>query len=1382
MSDETAAARLALAAARVEQERALRELRTAEAHADFWREPDGSFPVIDPDVPGNQEVFAEVQALQPTLDAAGARVATAEAASSTVAGTYTALAAQEPLFPARNQDPVLLLPVRLEAVYATSADGGTELRVRVYPDDVHVDSHEPGLTEGEQAVGRTYWTAVHAATTDQERSRAWEVLVQGAGHRAAWVREALTPTNAPPAPPDLPEVDTVAEAWIRAAHTRLLPDHFEFSAYRDGALQWRHPGLAVPDLLPLGVAPTKDGADDDGDGDDLPLDPASRWLADFRRARAVGMAISVPLASADEPFDLLTAVGVGSQDATTGAARVQDQLVAHTHTGGLSALPPRTPTNNTTGSRSAWRSRQPPLAPAEHAARSARYEAGSEQEAARLARALGIDGAVALARATDPADDHAELSADLHRLRATTMAWSRVLGPVATVNEDLAPIDEPWLHTASDHFAAHVRGRGPLPLLRIGRQPYGVLPTTSLDIWTGASPDDLLARHIGSFQAAFAEHTDRAARILEGPDQDAVLIDLLSFQATPQRLAHWFHQPSGREGRPPPSSAGSVPASMALAWQSAERRVDDEGRTLEPDWYDPLPDPLPAELRGLLDQRPLAQLLVLFDETIAAMRTNHVAPVEADLNAAYVPLAAVLEQLCSTPTRSLYYRQAHWSVNAISNTLRSGPALPDEVQRAVASAMRYRALFTAYVDLEDEAVKDLATVEALYRETSDPFSHRVDAWVTSLATRRLGDLRTQGLDGIRTGGYGWLVDVEPTTPVPSREGFLQTPSLHHAATAAVLRSGWQAHSDRRAFAVDVQSARARRAQAVVEGVRAGQELTALLGYQFERALHDAQLDRFVAGFRKTYPLAPLVDPEGEGHEDARQSIGARNVVDGQALRRDRARLELDDALTAAAGGDLLGAAPAVRRMIAELDETFDAVGDLVLAESVHQLVGGSPVRAGLAADVGGRGQDLPADYDVLRTPRTGVSVSHSVAIALPDERPPGWADDPALAQLEPRLEAWLRHRLGPASAWAVGTDLAAVGWCALDALVATPESLRAAVTTAGGQPDGEVIGRLSVVCERLRAVLSGCTPLSARHLDPASVTVAGSVDLHDLDGRLRPWWAAVAALQLRYADASDADQRAPVLADLVRLGITVPAGAGNGSFPGLRAATAALPPVPDEGAPAWAADAWLDGVLRTVDALLHPAVRVAPRLLAAQPTPPAPEPAQDEVADWLRDQLLVRPRVETLDVALVAAEVLAGTEPPRLQVHQAVGAAAGPWSATGQPQETTASQGSVVLLTEPGTEVAAGLVVDGWSEVVPHAPGADGPEEVSGIAFDFDRPGARPPQVLLVAVPPDLARGWCLEDVHACVEETLALSKVRVLDLADLPELSPALPIVDEVG
>src|SRR5262249_7306595 len=38
-------------------------------------------------------------------------------------------------------------------------------------------------------------------------------------------------------------------------------------------------------------------------------------------------------------------------------------------------------------------------------------------------------------------------------------------------------------------FTRYVRARGPLPPLRIGRQPYGVLPVTSLDAWQSLVPE-----------------------------------------------------------------------------------------------------------------------------------------------------------------------------------------------------------------------------------------------------------------------------------------------------------------------------------------------------------------------------------------------------------------------------------------------------------------------------------------------------------------------------------------------------------------------------------------------------------------------------------------------------------------------------------------------------------------------------------------------------------------------------------------------------------------------------------------------------------------------------------------------------------------------------
>jgi len=81
--------------------------------------------------------------------------------------------------------------------------------------------------------------------------------------------------------------------------------------------------------------------------------------------------------------------------------------------------------------------------------------------------------------------------------------------------------------------------------------------------------------------------------------------------------------------------------------------------------------------------------------------------------------------------------------------------------------------------------------------------------------------------------------------------------------------------------------------------------------------------------------------------------------------------------------------------------------------------------------------------------------------------------------------------------------------------------------------------------------------------------------------------------------------------------------------------------------------------------------------------------------------------------------------------------------------------------------------------VVPRPPGEHGPEEVVGVAFDFDRPGSRAPQAMLVAVPPSLDRGWCMEDLHACLDEALLLARLRSLDLSDVPLLRQILPIAD---
>src|SRR4051812_29054091 len=97
---------------------------------------------------------------------------------------------------APNQ-PIALFPVRLETRYFAMPAGGFELRVRVYPDKVHVDTHEPELTDQELLWGKFFWDQTWRAINDENAKKsAWQQLAERFGaQRAGWVARALTPLN-----------------------------------------------------------------------------------------------------------------------------------------------------------------------------------------------------------------------------------------------------------------------------------------------------------------------------------------------------------------------------------------------------------------------------------------------------------------------------------------------------------------------------------------------------------------------------------------------------------------------------------------------------------------------------------------------------------------------------------------------------------------------------------------------------------------------------------------------------------------------------------------------------------------------------------------------------------------------------------------------------------------------------------------------------------------------------------------------------------------------------------------------------------------------------------------------------------------------------------
>ena len=439
--------------------------------------------------------------------------------------------------------PIALLPLRLEARFQ-AAGAAAELLLRAYPDEIQVDAFDPRLSPTERDLADRYWAAVNASPDD--RTAAWHTLLTQLGpDRAAWAVEALRPDGNGSAAVDRGPGETVV------AGSSLLPERITFSGYRHGALAWRVEGRVIPPSLALGPDLATLGPEAiDPTGDHLPWTELSRWLIDFDEAERLGMAVRVALPEGPLSFDLVTAVGIAAADPGTGVARMSSALRAQYYTKGLGFLPPGTPTNNTAASRSGWSSRPAPLPPEEIDSRRSQFDAEGSSDAARLARAFGIDGRPVLAALDGQSPDEGD---SLPAATSVIAQMAQLLGADYFL-DPLARLDagSTWVRAGQpfvDHFCAHVRARGPLPTIRVGRQPYGVLPATSLVLWKGDEVPDLIVKGLRTL-IAYARAEPVGARIATAPDQDNAFVDVLT--RTPRSSRVWASQVSNRWAAPPP--------------------------------------------------------------------------------------------------------------------------------------------------------------------------------------------------------------------------------------------------------------------------------------------------------------------------------------------------------------------------------------------------------------------------------------------------------------------------------------------------------------------------------------------------------------------------------------------------------------------------------------------------------------------------------------------------------------------------------------------------------------------------------------------------------------------------------------------------------------
>ncbi|MET0244320.1 MAG: hypothetical protein ABW174_12660, partial [Flavitalea sp.] len=157
-----------------------------------------------------------------------------------------------------------------------------------------------------------------------------------------------------------------------------------------------------------------------------------------------------------------------------------------------------------------------------------------------------------------------------------------------------------------------------------------------------------------------------------------------------------------------------------------------------------------------------------------------------------------------------------------------------------------------------------AELEILLGEHIDVSTHRLDSWMLSLVNRRLSLQRAAKPAGLFLGAYCYqenlrrdtnrteyqkdirqdfkVANTENVYHDADNQGFIHAPSIGHAITAAIMRSAYMGNisgeDEKNRLSVNLSSSRVRMAMKLIEGLNNNQSVNALLGFQFEKALHE----------------------------------------------------------------------------------------------------------------------------------------------------------------------------------------------------------------------------------------------------------------------------------------------------------------------------------------------------------------------------------------------------------------------------------------------------------------------------------------------------------------------------------------------------------------
>jgi hypothetical protein len=720
--------------------------------------------------------------------------------------------------------PLLMLPVNIETRFMDISAGQSELWVRIYPDQIAINTHEPELTEQEVTDGKEYWNAVWRAgkppTSLEVLKAAWRGLAQKhEPPRAAWIALQMTPQNiaaqpvaataaavAPVPPPQFPTPTLRKSTWEQPATAAALPDAWTVVTVVGVQTKTFKGGPITPNLA-VGFTPGA-GAFPPGQ----PVDAAMTWLVDFDAALKAGMALKIPLDPTERArgFDRIFVYSLRTAK-PPGSSAFGDLLDAHHYTDGFSLVPQGGPTNNTTDADSHYSRKDLDFEFSFATERQGPLTKNATADGNVFAKLVGINPAH-LAHAGYANGSNAQSGKDMF-----TALWPATLGYFFT--QMMADVFTPEeIDAGRTYVLANAIPRGPVPAFRIGRTPYGVLPVTAIQRYRlSAEPvETALADFVGRLRPAWIASSASAPHVDRAGDPDQQLIAVLGMDAS--SMTFRGRQVLGNNFIWNYMSFLGIPIASMAQWSTnhlvrGRQLLDSFGfNTWDPrlihlgllDRSAPVPfptvqsgslsetDPLKADAN--LDAGKTGNYIEwLRQASVDEIRAeNYPGPkpnsllykiLRQSLILDYADLASKSEiaagrihpsqireseivglpgQPATPTTPKQLPTLSVWEILARPSTVNANLSWADFLVTVKPPAGSPFARLNELRDSLDRLAKlPTAELDRLLTETLDACSHRLDVWASAIANAILQRTRAGQNSAVHLGSFGWLEDVRP---------------------------------------------------------------------------------------------------------------------------------------------------------------------------------------------------------------------------------------------------------------------------------------------------------------------------------------------------------------------------------------------------------------------------------------------------------------------------------------------------------------------------------------------------------------------------------------------------------------------------------------------